>query len=74
MSTELFILTLYFSATLYGIGHLWLAIKRGDLAKHEFYWFWVMLVVPVIGILIYFSATNKPRSRNYKYMKERRRS
>jgi hypothetical protein len=73
MITELLILILYFSATLYGIGHLWLAIKRGDLAKNQFYWFWIMLAVPVIGILIYFSATNNPRSRNFTYMKERRR-
>ncbi|MGY6522156.1 MAG: hypothetical protein ACXIUD_10525 [Mongoliitalea sp.] len=73
MITELFILTLYISATLYGIGHLWLAIKHGNLGKHEFYWFWVILAVPVIGPLIYFSVTNKPRTRDFIYMKRRRR-
>lgn len=45
--------------TLFAIGHLLYRINTRRLPRKAMYWFWVILLIPVIGAVIYFTLSTK---------------
>lgn len=47
---------------LFAIGHLLYMINTRRLPRKAMYWFWVILALPVLGAVIYFtySVSNRP--------------
>lgn len=57
--------------TLFAIGHLLYMINTRRLPRKAMYWFWVILLTPVIGAVIYFTFSTKDyQSRKFRVHEE----
>lgn len=54
----LFLILVAMFLVLYSIFHLVVHIVSGETAVRDMFWFWIILGLPVIGSIIYFSYQN----------------